>query len=53
MVSGKTGETCTVSGIYYCSIHSGYTIKISRGETFPPCNYGGGHGATWIIRFMA
>lgn len=45
----KTGHPCPQSGIYSCSIHSGYRITISKGETFPPCNKDGGHAATWIL----
>jgi hypothetical protein len=46
----KTGETCKETGTYKCSEHSSYTIKISEGETFPPCNHNGdSHGATWIL----
>jgi len=48
-MNGKTGEKCQVSGEYKCSIHPANTIPLSKGETFPPCSYGGGHGATWIF----
>lgn len=44
-----TGQTCTQSGIYRCSKHSSKEIALSKGETFPPCSYDGGHGATWIL----
>ncbi|MEQ8926081.1 MAG: hypothetical protein RLO81_09735 [Fulvivirga sp.] len=45
----KTGEKCTQGGIYMCSIHEDNEIPISKGETFPPCPYDGGHGASWIL----
>lgn len=45
----KTGQTCVESGIYRCSKHSTKEIALSKGETFPPCSYDGGHGATWIL----
>ncbi|MGL4598861.1 MAG: hypothetical protein ACRCYO_15195 [Bacteroidia bacterium] len=46
----KTGQTCTRSGKYYCQQHPSYTIRISSGETFPPCNETrDSHGAIWIF----
>ncbi len=47
----STGNKCTTSGIYCCSIHPSYTINIQRGDTFPPCRegVGGGHDANWIL----
>ena len=53
MTSGKTGEKCELSGIYYCHIHTSYEITISKGETFPPCNGGGDHGTTWKLKTAA
>lgn len=47
---GKTGEKCQQSGVYRCNMHSSYEIPLSKGETFPPCNSGGGsHAATWVL----
>lgn len=46
--SGKTGETCSVSGVYRCGTHPQQTIPLSRGETFPPCS-SGGHGTIWHL----
>ena len=48
-MNGKTGEKCQVSGEYRCSTHSSNTIPLSKGETFPPCSWGGGHATTWIF----
>ena len=48
-MNGKTGEKCQVSGVYMCSLHPSNTIPLSKGETFPPCSWNGGHGATWIF----
>jgi hypothetical protein len=46
----KTGQTCAQSGVYKCSDHSSNTIPLSKGETFPPCTYGGrAHSATWVL----
>jgi len=53
MLSGKTGEKCQESGVYYCSTHIANTIPLSKGETFPPCRSGSGHGATWILKSKA
>ncbi len=44
-----TGQICEQSGVYRCSTHSSQEIPLSKGETFPPCANGGGHGATWIL----
>lgn len=44
---GKTGETCQMSGVYKCDTHNSNTIPLSKGERFPPCSLGGGHGTTW------
>lgn len=44
---GKTGETCQMSGVYKCDTHADNTIPLSKGERFPPCSLGGGHGTTW------
>ncbi|MBI5324969.1 MAG: hypothetical protein HZB41_06820 [Ignavibacteriae bacterium] len=52
-ISGTTGQKCKESGVYYCSIHTANTIPLSKGETFPPCSWGGGHSATWILKFKA
>lgn len=49
MSSGRTGETCAVSGIYRCGTHPTQTIPLSRGETFPPCSVHGGHGTIWYL----
>lgn len=48
-VKGKTGEVCPESGIYQCQTHQSNTIPLSRGERFPPCSWGGGHGTTWVL----
>jgi len=49
LTQGRTGQTCSVSGVYRCQSHAGSTIPLSRGETFPPCSVGGGHATTWIL----
>ena len=49
IMSGKTGEICQQSGVYQCSSHASNTIPLSKGERFPPCSVGGGHGTTWIL----
>jgi len=48
-MSGRTGETCQVSGIYRCINHASNTIPLAKGNRFPPCPLGGGHGATWTL----
>ena len=52
-MSGTTGQKCQTSGVYYCSKHPTNEIPLSKGETFPPCSWGGGHNATWILRRKA
>lgn len=52
-MSGKTGEKCAQSGVYYCQSHPANTIPLSKGETFPPCSWNGGHGAVWVLKFKA
>jgi len=49
MVSGKTGETCKVSGVYKCSTHTSNTIPLAIGNKFPPCSNGAGHATTWEL----
>jgi hypothetical protein len=51
--SGRTGEKCQTSGVYYCTTHPSNEIPLSKGETFPPCSLHGGHAATWILRRRA
>lgn len=48
-MSGQTGGTCQVSGVYKCSTHQSNTIPIAKGNRFPPCSLGGGHGTTWVL----
>lgn len=48
-MSGTTGQKCQQSGEYKCSTHPTNRIPLSKGETFPPCSFNGGHGATWIL----
>ncbi|WP_317897206.1 hypothetical protein [Aurantibacillus circumpalustris] len=45
----STGEICQQSGVYKCTTHPTQEIPLSKGERFPPCANGGGHGATWIL----
>lgn len=47
--SGRTGETCQVSGVYRCQTHSDNTIPLAKGDQFPPCSRGIGHGTTWVL----
>jgi len=47
--SGRTGEQCQVSGVYKCSSHGGNEIPLAKGNTFPPCSLGGGHGTVWVL----
>ncbi len=49
VTQGRTGQTCSTSGVYRCQSHSGNTIPLSRGEIFPPCSWGGGHATTWVL----
>jgi len=46
---GRTGEKCQISGVYRCGMHSGNTIPLSKGETFPPCSLSHGHSTIWIL----
>ncbi len=48
-MQGQTGQICQKSGVYRCAGHSDNTIPLSKGEVFPPCSWGGGHGTTWIL----
>ena len=48
-MQGTTGQTCQQSGDYKCSTHPSQIIPIAKGNRFPPCPNGGGHGATWIL----
>ena len=48
-MSYRTGEKCPKIGVYRCSTHSGNTIPLSKGETFPPCSWGSGHGTNWVL----
>jgi hypothetical protein len=46
----KTGDTCTVSGIYKSSGQCGHSVEraIPEGHTFPPCGHC--HSAiTWTL----
>ncbi len=52
-MTGKTGEKCQVSGVYFCSTHPSNTIPLAKGNTFPPCSMGSGHSATWILKQRA
>lgn len=52
-MSYRTGQKCPQSGVYRCSLHPMNTIPLSKGETFPPCSYGGGHAAEWILVRLA
>ena len=47
-MTGHTGQTCQLSGVYKCQSHPSNTIPLSKGEKFPPCSYGG-HGTTWVL----
>ena len=53
MTSGTTGQKCELSGVYYCSKHPSNTIPLAIGNTFPPCSWGGGHSAVWILKYPA
>lgn len=48
-MSGSTGQVCQVSGIYRCSQHPSNTIPLAKGNIFPPCSTGSGHGANWVL----
>jgi hypothetical protein len=52
-ISGSTGETCKVSGVYYCKTHPSNTIPLAIGNRFPPCSWGQGHAAVWVLKFTA
>lgn len=43
----RTGEICTVSGIYRDS--RGHEIPLSKGERFPPCATCGGVAVVWTL----
>ena len=47
--SGRTGEQCQVSGVYKCSSHGSNEIPLAKGNIFPPCSLGGGHGTVWVL----
>jgi len=49
IMSGKTGERCEVSGEYKCATHDSNRIPLAKGNIFPPCPMGGGHGTTWQL----
>jgi hypothetical protein len=49
-VSGKTGEICRISGIYYCVVFGHGEIRISEGDIFPGCMYNEGHDTVWWLR---
>jgi len=53
MVSGRTGEKCQVSGVYYCQSHPSNSIPLAKGNIFPPCSINNGHGTTWILKYKA
>jgi hypothetical protein len=50
-MSGRTGETCQVSGEYKCNSHEANRIPLAVGNRFPPCSHGGGggHATTWTL----
>jgi hypothetical protein len=48
-VEGRTGEKCTVSGVYKCKTHTDNTIPLAIHNVFPPCSRGGGHSTTWVL----
>lgn len=50
---GSTGETCKISGVYYCVRHPNNEIPLAVGNKFPPCSLDNGHGTTWILRRRA
>lgn len=52
-MTGKTGETCKLSGVYKCLTHQQNTIPLAVGNKFPPCSLGGGHSATWVLLYKA
>ncbi len=37
--SGKTGENCTVSGVYQADCGPGHTHRFDPGDKFTPCTY--------------
>lgn len=51
--TGTTGQKCVIGGIYYCQSHPSNEIPIAAGNTFPPCSWGGGHNATWVLKVKA
>jgi len=48
-MTGYTGEKCPQSGNWQCTSHPSQVIPLAKGNTFPPCPNGGGHGATWRL----
>lgn len=52
-INGSTGQTCEVSGIYYCQARQSNTIPLAKGNRFPPCSLNGGHSTTWILKVRA
>ena len=48
-ITGKTGETCRVSGVYKCQTHPDNTIPLAINNKFPPCSRGTGHATTWVL----
>lgn len=51
-VTGRTGEKCKISGVYYCGAHPKNTIPLAIGNTFPPCSVIG-HATTWYLQRRA
>ncbi len=51
-MTGKTGEKCQESGVYYCSTHTSQTIPLAKGNVFPPCAVTD-HATTWNLKYRA
>jgi ABC-type transport system involved in cytochrome bd biosynthesis fused ATPase/permease subunit len=47
----RTGQTCAVTGSYYCSEHEEMSVEMEEGKRFPPCRGDGvGHSAVWVLK---
>jgi hypothetical protein len=52
VMSGKTGEICKVSGVYYCKDHPEILITVSKGDVFPGISNDQNNPTVWILKFQ-
>ncbi len=47
----KTGAPCEKAGVYVCKDHPKRTVKMKKGNRFPPCRgEKKGHSTVWILK---